>query len=116
MQILNFLCRRRLEKRLYISLPQRSGRKSLFEINLKDVKLATNVNFERLSVLTEGYSGVFCFSPKGRREGHFLTSVWNFVVLCSSVFDVGPQKISRAQCVLCGALRNDSEKCQEGSF
>lgn len=49
--------RRRLEKRIYIPLPNEKGRKLLFEINLKGIKLAEEVNFDKLCKMTKGYSG-----------------------------------------------------------
>jgi len=49
--------RRRLEKRIYIALPNDYGRSELFKINLKGIKLDENVKFEDLVKLSEGYSG-----------------------------------------------------------
>merc|ERR1712150_202702 len=49
--------RRRLEKRIYIPLPEEVGRNQLFEINLSTVKLAPDVNMRELVEKTEGYSG-----------------------------------------------------------
>lgn len=49
--------RRRLEKRVYIPLPDIVGRKTLFENNLSSISLAPDVNFEELAKLTDGYSG-----------------------------------------------------------
>jgi len=49
--------RRRFEKRVYIPLPNKKGRKKMFEINLKDVVVEKNVNFDLLVKNTEGYSG-----------------------------------------------------------
>ena len=49
--------RRRLEKRVYIPLPEPEGRMQLFKINLKSVKLADDINWEKLVQMTEGYSG-----------------------------------------------------------
>ena len=49
--------RRRFEKRVYIPLPNKIGRKKMFEINLKDVEVEKNVNFDELVKITDGYSG-----------------------------------------------------------
>lgn len=49
--------RRRLEKRIYIPLPDVGARRSLLEINLKEVKLAEDVDLENIAKLSEGYSG-----------------------------------------------------------
>lgn len=49
--------RRRLEKRIYIPLPNEGGRKQLFDINLKNVRLDEDVAFDSLVKKTKGYSG-----------------------------------------------------------
>jgi len=49
--------RRRLEKRIYIPLPTQTARKKLFEINLKSVEVASNVNFDKFIAKTDGFSG-----------------------------------------------------------
>mmetsp|Transcript_2407 Transcript_2407/g.2352 ORF Transcript_2407/g.2352 Transcript_2407/m.2352 type:complete len:237 (+) Transcript_2407:1001-1711(+) len=49
--------RRRLEKRIYIPLPVDAGRKQLFTINLKGIKIHEDVNYDQLSKKTKGYSG-----------------------------------------------------------
>lgn len=49
--------RRRLEKRIYIPLPEFEGRRALFDINLKSVTLADDVDLDALASATEGYSG-----------------------------------------------------------
>lgn len=49
--------RRRLEKRIYIPLPEAPGRAQLFEINLQTVALAEDVAIEEFVSRTEGYSG-----------------------------------------------------------
>lgn len=49
--------RRRLEKRIYIPLPDRDARKSLLEINLREVQLADGVDLDKVADLCNGYSG-----------------------------------------------------------
>merc|ERR1711907_769004 len=49
--------RRRLEKRIYIPLPDLSARRSAFELHLKECALGQDVELDELSVLTDGYSG-----------------------------------------------------------
>lgn len=49
--------RRRLEKRIYIPLPDESARYSLLQILLRDIPISTDVSIDRLVHLTEGYSG-----------------------------------------------------------
>lgn len=49
--------RRRLEKRVYIPLPDPDAAKALVEINLKDIKSGDDVDLDELAKLAEGYSG-----------------------------------------------------------
>ncbi|KAG5575974.1 hypothetical protein H5410_056108 [Solanum commersonii] len=49
--------RRRLEKRIYIPLPDFENRKELIRINLKSIELAPGVDIEQVAQKTEGYSG-----------------------------------------------------------
>jgi katanin p60 ATPase-containing subunit A1 len=49
--------RRRLEKRIYIPLPGEEGRKQLFMINLKDIRMDADINWDYLVKKTDGYSG-----------------------------------------------------------
>ncbi|KAI9141977.1 P-loop containing nucleoside triphosphate hydrolase protein [Paraphysoderma sedebokerense] len=49
--------RRRLEKRVYIPLPDYDSRRQLLSINLRDVKLSPEVDLDDLATKMEGYSG-----------------------------------------------------------
>ncbi|KAK4766833.1 hypothetical protein SAY87_008475 [Trapa incisa] len=49
--------RRRLEKRIYIPLPNFESRKELIRINLKTVEVAADVNMDEVARRTDGYSG-----------------------------------------------------------
>ncbi|KAK4379852.1 hypothetical protein RND71_001714 [Anisodus tanguticus] len=49
--------RGRLEKRIYIPLPDFKSRKELIEINLKSIALAPVLDIEQVARRTEGYSG-----------------------------------------------------------
>ncbi|KAF3334853.1 Katanin p60 ATPase-containing subunit A1 [Carex littledalei] len=49
--------RRRLEKRIYIPLPDLNSRKELIKINLRTVEVAPNLDFDDVARRTEGYSG-----------------------------------------------------------
>jgi katanin p60 ATPase-containing subunit A1 len=49
--------RRRLEKRIYIPLPDYIARLQLLQLSLKDVQLGANVNLENIARRLEGYSG-----------------------------------------------------------
>mmetsp|Transcript_955 Transcript_955/g.2314 ORF Transcript_955/g.2314 Transcript_955/m.2314 type:complete len:522 (-) Transcript_955:4268-5833(-) len=48
---------RRLEKRIYIPLPNATARKKLFELSFDKVKLDPNIDWDLLARKTEGYSG-----------------------------------------------------------
>lgn len=49
--------RRRLEKRIYIPLPETVGRLELLKINLRGVNMADDVALEEIAKQMEGYSG-----------------------------------------------------------
>merc|ERR1712187_716172 len=49
--------RRRLEKRIYIPLPDEIARLKMFSENMSDIQLATGVDFATLAARTEHYSG-----------------------------------------------------------
>lgn len=49
--------RRRLEKRIYIPLPNEESRRELIRINLKGVQVAGDVDIDEVARRTDGYSG-----------------------------------------------------------
>lgn len=49
--------RRRLEKRIYIPLPDQGARRELLGINLRGMSVAADVSLDELAERTEGYSG-----------------------------------------------------------
>ena len=49
--------RRRLERRIYVPLPELSSREEMLQIHLKGVTLAADVDWSELAKLTQGYSG-----------------------------------------------------------
>lgn len=49
--------RRRLEKRIYIPLPSPEGREALLRINLREVKVADDLDIPLIAQRLEGYSG-----------------------------------------------------------
>ncbi|XP_071529686.1 katanin p60 ATPase-containing subunit A-like 1 isoform X2 [Panulirus ornatus] len=62
--------RRRLEKRIYIPLPNAEGREALLSINLREVKL-DDVNLTEIATLLDGYSGADITNVcRIRREKH----------------------------------------------
>ena len=55
-QDLDEALRRRLEKRVYIPLPNEIGRRALFDINIKGLNLAKDMDMKLLVKKTNGYS------------------------------------------------------------
>ena len=49
--------RRRFEKRVYIPLPNSVGRREMFHINMKGIKVQDDLDLDKLVQLTDGYSG-----------------------------------------------------------
>eukprot|EP00768_Dysnectes_brevis_P004651 gnl/Dysnectes_brevis/3366_a4237_479.p1 GENE.gnl/Dysnectes_brevis/3366_a4237_479~~gnl/Dysnectes_brevis/3366_a4237_479.p1 ORF type:complete len:532 (-),score=126.87 gnl/Dysnectes_brevis/3366_a4237_479:114-1709(-) len=49
--------RRRLEKRIYIPLPDEAGRLTLLKSNFKGIPISDDIQFEDLAARLEGYSG-----------------------------------------------------------
>jgi len=49
--------RRRLEKRIYIPLPGKDGRRQLLDINLRDVPVAPDLDLDEFAGKMENYSG-----------------------------------------------------------
>ncbi|XP_042206780.1 katanin p60 ATPase-containing subunit A-like 1 isoform X2 [Homarus americanus] len=49
--------RRRLEKRIYIPLPNMEGREALLNINLREVKQDESVDLTQIAMMLSGYSG-----------------------------------------------------------
>lgn len=49
--------KRRLEKRVYIPLPELEGRKELLRLSMKSVGFAEDVDLDKLAEATAGYSG-----------------------------------------------------------
>jgi len=56
-QDLDEALRRRLEKRVYIPLPDELGRESLLTINMKGLELEDGVEFKSIVEKTKGFSG-----------------------------------------------------------
>jgi vacuolar protein-sorting-associated protein 4 len=54
---LDFALRSRFEKKILIPLPGKASRRRIFEIQMEGVSMSSEVNFEELADLTEGYSG-----------------------------------------------------------
>lgn len=56
-QDLDEALRRRLEKRVYIPLPNELGRRSLLTINMKGLDVDDDIDWNYIVSKTEGYSG-----------------------------------------------------------
>jgi katanin p60 ATPase-containing subunit A1 len=54
---LDIAIRRRLERRIYIPLPDFASRKQQFQLHTKSIKLSADIDFNELARLTAGYSG-----------------------------------------------------------
>lgn len=54
---LDHAIRRRLEKRIYIPLPDHVSRISMLRLHLKEIQLDDSIDFDILASKTEGYSG-----------------------------------------------------------
>ena len=55
--LLDEALRRRLEKRIYIGLPDKESRIQMFKMYFKDLDLDENIDFNKLSEMTKGYNG-----------------------------------------------------------
>jgi len=55
--LLDEALRRRLEKRIFIGLPDDKARIALFRMYFKELDLDENIDFEKLSQMTQGYNG-----------------------------------------------------------
>jgi vacuolar protein-sorting-associated protein 4 len=49
--------RRRFEKRVYVTLPDESARKRVFEIHTEGIPLEADVSFDEMAKITEGFTG-----------------------------------------------------------
>jgi katanin p60 ATPase-containing subunit A1 len=49
--------RRRLEKRIYIPLPDQTAREAMFKLFLKDVDMSDDITIEEIAKKSDGYSG-----------------------------------------------------------
>ncbi len=72
--------RRRLEKRIYIPLPDLETRKQLLEINLKEVPLDTDVDLNFIAEKLDGYSGSDITSVC-RLVGSIISFIFNYIYI-----------------------------------
>jgi katanin p60 ATPase-containing subunit A1 len=49
--------RRRFEKRIYIPLPDQQGRTDLFKLNMSSLEVSSDLDYNELGQLSEGYTG-----------------------------------------------------------
>ncbi len=84
--------RRRLEKRIYIPLPDETTRRQLFEISVADVEVDGTVDVNALAKATEGYSGADISNICRCRLASRCSAVYMRAVLCTCVL---------CTCVLC---------------
>jgi transitional endoplasmic reticulum ATPase len=66
----------RLDEKIYIGLPEAAARRKILEMNLVDVPLETDVDFDKLTARLEGYSGAdIAYACRKVAEETFLDSV-----------------------------------------
>ncbi len=66
----------RLDEKVYVGLPDQDARKKILELNLKDIPLCEDVDFEALATKLEGYSGAdVAYLCRKVAEQTFLESV-----------------------------------------
>jgi transitional endoplasmic reticulum ATPase len=66
----------RLDEKVYVGLPDQDARKKILELNLKDIPLCDDVNFDELAKALEGYSGAdVSYLCRKVSEQTFLESV-----------------------------------------
>lgn len=58
--------RRRLEKRIYIPLPDAESRRELLKLNLSTIKTEDGLDLEELANKIEGYSGADITNVRGK--------------------------------------------------
>ena len=88
----------RIDRKVYVPPPDFQGRKKIFELNLNNVPIASNIDFDELARLTEGYVGsdisVICKSAcekafdlyvEGKKE-----SVIRMQDIIDSIFEISP--------------------------
>ncbi|MHA2160892.1 MAG: AAA family ATPase [Candidatus Thorarchaeota archaeon] len=54
---LDFALRSRFEKRIHVPLPGKEARMSIFQIHMEDIEVSSDVDYDELADLSEGYSG-----------------------------------------------------------
>jgi katanin p60 ATPase-containing subunit A1 len=84
--------RRRLEKRIYVPLPDQQAREKIFSLCLKDIKVDDDVSIEEIARLCDNYSG---------SDVHLLCRDWSMAPFRRLVEGKSTEEIS--------ALRNSSK-------
>ena len=54
---LDFALRSRFEKRIHVPLPDHVARKKILDIHMEDIEISTDVDYDEIADLCEGYSG-----------------------------------------------------------
>ncbi|TXT57726.1 MAG: hypothetical protein BAJATHORv1_10430 [Candidatus Thorarchaeota archaeon] len=54
---IDFALRSRFEKRIHVPLPDKEARTEIFRIHMEEIEIGSDVDFEELADLSEGYSG-----------------------------------------------------------
>ncbi|KAH7986626.1 hypothetical protein HPB52_024834 [Rhipicephalus sanguineus] len=97
--------RRRLEKRIYIPLPNSAGREALLRINLKDVEVCPELDINLIAEQLDGYSGAD--SPMSAEEIRNLTKEELELPVSRDDFEEAIRKINKS------VSREDLEKYEK---
>lgn len=54
---LDFALRSRFEKKIHVPLPDKTARKNIFQIHMEDIEVSSEIDYDELADLSEGYSG-----------------------------------------------------------
>ena len=90
--------RRRLEKRIYIPLPDTEARRDMFKIYLKSVVLSSDVHLDELVTATEGFSGA---------DIKLLCRDASMMPMRRAILNKSPEQIRQMK--LDGQLQNDKQ-------
>ncbi|GFX25827.1 katanin p60 ATPase-containing subunit A1 [Trichonephila clavipes] len=76
--------RRRLEKRIYIPLPNAFGREALLKINLREVETSPDLDLEEIANSLDGYSGADITNVCSMEENQCTSSIIGYIVRASN--------------------------------
>lgn len=76
--------RRRLEKRVYIPLPDLPSRVEMLALNLRGINVGPDIDLQQIAEMTDGYSGADMHLVSATRHRLFLPALPSFLasLLC----------------------------------